>query len=100
MPVCTENLNTDVVVMKSAKDGTRFDASGPLKHARERCMIPHEIAWCLIPGECLGQLARNPFCRWMLCHVDPDELSPIQPDNDQGIEQVEANGWDNKQVNG
>jgi hypothetical protein len=36
----------------------------------------------------------------MLCNVDPDELSPIQPDNDEGIEQVEANGWDNKQVYG
>ena len=36
----------------------------------------------------------------MLCNVDPDELSPIQPDDDEGIEQVEANGWDNKQVHG
>ena len=36
----------------------------------------------------------------MLCNVDPDELSPIQPDDDEGIEHVEANGWDNKQVYG
>jgi hypothetical protein len=35
-PVCTENLNPDVVVMKSAKDGVRFDASGPLNRARDR----------------------------------------------------------------
>jgi hypothetical protein len=33
-------------------------------------------------------------------NVDPDELSPIQPDDDEGIEQVEANGWHNKQVHG
>src|SRR5262245_37329954 len=31
-------------------------------------------------------------------NVGPDELSPIQPDDDEGIEQVEANGWDNKQI--
>jgi hypothetical protein len=53
-----------------------------------------------IPRKCLGQLACNPFRRWMLCSVDPDELSPIQPDDYEGIEQVETNGWDNKQVYG
>src|SRR5262245_24384900 len=36
----------------------------------------------------------------MLCNVDPDQLSPIQPDDDEGIEQVEANGWHDKQVHG
>ena len=34
--VCTENLNSDVVMMKSAEDGERFDASGPLNRARNR----------------------------------------------------------------
>src|SRR4029450_201552 len=62
--------------------------------------IPDEGAWCFIPRECLSQLTRNPFCRWILRNVDPDQLSPIQPDDDEGIEQVEANGWDNKQVHG
>src|SRR5262245_66544629 len=33
-------------------------------------------------------------------HVDPDEASPIQPDDDKGIEQVEANARHNKQVHG
>src|SRR5262245_49798257 len=36
----------------------------------------------------------------MLCHVDPDQLSSIQPNDDEGIEQAEANGWHNKQVHG
>jgi hypothetical protein len=37
MPVCTENLNPDdVVVMQSAKDGMRFDTSGRLNWARDR----------------------------------------------------------------
>ena len=35
-PVCTENLNPDVVVMKAAEDGVRFDASGPLNGTRDR----------------------------------------------------------------
>ena len=39
IPVCTENINPGVMVMKSAKDGVRFDASGPLNHARERCIF-------------------------------------------------------------
>ena len=41
-------------------------------------------------------LARDPFCRRILCNVDPDQLSPVQPNNDEGIEQVEANGRDNE----
>jgi hypothetical protein len=36
----------------------------------------------------------------MLCNVKPDEPSPIQSDDDERIEQVETNGWDNKQVHG
>jgi hypothetical protein len=34
--VCTENLNPGIVVMESAEDGERFDASGPLNRARNR----------------------------------------------------------------
>ena len=34
--MCTENLLPDVVMMKSAKDGMRFDASGRLNWARDR----------------------------------------------------------------
>ena len=37
--VCTKNLNPYVMVMKSAKDGVRFDASGPLNRAKDRCII-------------------------------------------------------------
>ena len=37
--MCTENLNPDVVVMKSAKDVERFDASSPLKRAEGRRIL-------------------------------------------------------------
>jgi hypothetical protein len=39
VPVCTENLNPDVVVMKSAKNGERFDASNPLNRAEDRRIL-------------------------------------------------------------
>ncbi len=35
-PVCTESLNPGVMVMKSTKDGMRFDASCRLNRARDR----------------------------------------------------------------
>jgi hypothetical protein len=35
-PVCTENLNPDIMVTKSTKNGVRFDGSGPLNWARDR----------------------------------------------------------------
>ena len=62
--------------------------------------ITDEVARSLIPRKCLGYLARNPFCGWICCHVDPDEISAIQPNDDEGIEQVEANSRDNEQVHG
>ena len=34
--VCTESLNPGVMVMKSTKDGMRFDASCRLNRARDR----------------------------------------------------------------
>ena len=37
--MCTENLNPDVVVMKSAKDGERFDASSSLNRAEDRRIL-------------------------------------------------------------
>src|ERR1039457_3012593 len=53
--------------------------------------IADEVKRILIPRECLRYLACNPFSRWMSCDIDPDELSAVQPNNDEGIEQVEAN---------
>src|SRR5260370_7100428 len=36
----------------------------------------------------------------MRCDVDPDEVSARQPDDDEGVEHVEANGWGNEQIHG
>ena len=51
--------------------------------------ITDEVARRLIPRECLCYLARNPFGRRVCCDVDPDEVSTVQADDDEGIEQLE-----------
>jgi hypothetical protein len=34
-----------------------------------------------IPEECLGNLTRNPFSRWIYYDIDPDEISAVQSDD-------------------
>jgi hypothetical protein len=36
----------------------------------------------------------------MRCDIDPNKVSAGQPDDDEDIEQIEANGWNNEQVHG
>jgi hypothetical protein len=48
--------------------------------------------------EGFGNLLRNPFRRRMCCHIEPDKLSPRQPDNDQNVEQIEGNGRNHEQI--
>src|SRR5260370_23341962 len=62
--------------------------------------IADEVARSLIPGKCLRYLTCNPFCRRICCDVDPDEVSAVESDNDEGIEQVETDSWNNEQVHG
>src|ERR1019366_8638466 len=60
----------------------------------------NEVARSFIPGKCLRYLTCNPFCRRICCDVDPDEASAVESDNDEGIEQVETDSWNNEQVHG
>src|SRR5215813_8291840 len=62
--------------------------------------IADQVAWGLIPGEGFGNLPRNPFGGRVCGHVDPDKLAPSQPDNDQNVQQVKANGRNHEQVHG
>src|SRR6202011_1185014 len=62
--------------------------------------IADEVARGLIPRKCLRDLTCNPF-RGRICgDVDPDEVSAVEPDDHEGIEQVETDGWNNEQVHG
>src|SRR5712675_2570922 len=59
--------------------------------------IADEVVRSLIPGKGLRYLTCNPFGRGICCDVGPDELSAAEPDDDEAIEQVEADRWNNEQ---
>jgi len=60
--------------------------------AVEAISVTDQVARRLSPRERLCDLARDPFRGRMRCDVDPDEVSAGQSDDDEGIEQVKANG--------
>ena len=62
--------------------------------------IADEVTRRFIPRKCLRYLTCNPFCRRICCDVDPDQVSAVEPDDDEGIEQVETDSWNNEQVYG
>src|ERR1700686_2606245 len=62
--------------------------------------IADEVTRSFIPRKCLRYLTCNPFCRRICCDVDPDQVSAVEPDDDEGIEQVETDSWNNEQVHG
>ena len=62
--------------------------------------IADEVVRSLIPGKGLRYLTGNPFCRRICSDVGPDEVSAAEPDDDEGIKQVETDSWNNEQVHG
>jgi hypothetical protein len=75
-------------------DGPVPDAHCP-QSARDRgtvdpVPIADQVARSLIPRECLRDLPCNPFRGRICCDVNPDKVSARQPDDDEGVEQVEA----------
>src|ERR1700726_547949 len=60
--------------------------------------IADEVVRSLIPRKCFRYLTCNPFGRRVCRDVDPDEVSAVEPDDDEDIEQVETNSWNNEQV--
>src|SRR5271169_2495999 len=51
--------------------------------------VTDEVARCLIPWECFGDLPGDPLGGWICCHIGPDEPSPLQTQDDQPVEQFE-----------
>src|SRR5258707_6416337 len=62
--------------------------------------VADEVTRSFIPRKCLRYLTCNPFCRRICCDVDPGQVSAIEPDDDEGIEQIETDSWNNEQVHG
>src|SRR6266581_8508040 len=85
-----DGLVTDAHGAQSVRDGSAIDAIPIADHVARR----------LSPRECFGDLACDPVRGRMGCDVDPDEVSAGQPNDDKGIEQVEANARNNEQVHG
>src|SRR5947207_4960085 len=85
-----DGLVADAHGAQSVRDGSAINA----------IPITHQVARRLSPRECFGDLACDPVRGRMGCDVDPDKVSAGQPNDDKGIEQVEANGRNNEQVHG
>src|ERR1700726_3520033 len=62
--------------------------------------IADEVVRSLIPGKGLRYLTSNPFGRRICRDVDPDQVPAVEPDDDEGIVQVETDSWNNEQVHG
>jgi hypothetical protein len=75
-----DGLVADAHGAQSVRDGSAIDAIPITDHVARR----------LSPRECFGDLACDPVRGRMGCDVDPDKVSAGQPNDDKGIEQVEA----------
>src|SRR5262249_14822466 len=62
--------------------------------------VSDHIARSPIPRKCLRDLTGNPFRRWILCDVDPDEVSAVDPNDDECIEEVKTDRRDDEEVHG
>src|SRR6516162_5226938 len=49
------------------------------RHTVGGVAVADEVARCLIPWERFGYLLRDPLGGWIRGHIEPDEPSPIQP---------------------
>src|SRR5258708_7474274 len=76
--------------MQSARDDAAIDPVA----------IADEVTRGLIPRKGFRYLTCNPFRRRICCDVDPDEVSAVEPDDDEAIEQIEADSWNNERVHG
>ena len=60
--------------------------------------VTDEVARCLIPWECFGDLPGDPLGGWICCHIGPDEPSPLQTQDDQPVEQFEPDRRNDEQI--
>ena len=51
----------------------------PDKLAVASITIANEMSRHLVPREGLGDLLRNPLYRWVVCHAERDQASPLMP---------------------
>ena len=61
--------------------------------------VANEVPGRLLPGEGPGDLASDPVGRRIGRDVDPDQVASLEPDDHQPIEQLEAGGRYDEQIN-
>ena len=87
---CCGRLVPDAHGAQSARNDSAIDT----------ITIANEEFWGLIPRKGLSDLTCNSLRRRIPCDVDPDQISAVESDDNEGIEQVETNGRNNEQVHG
>ena len=58
--------------------------------------IADQVARGIVSGKSLTDLLRDPVCRWMRRHIDPDQFPPSQTNNDQNVKLNKRHGWDHE----
>ena len=95
-------LSISVLPWRSRRNRLVPDTHGPQPSPDDRAEnavpIADEMARRLVPRESLGDLTCDPLGRGMVRHVGPNQMSAIHANNDEGIEQIEAYGRNNKQI--
>ena len=93
-----------VLPRRARGNGLVADTHGPQSASHsgtiDPVLIADQVARSLIPRERLRDLACNPFCGRVRRDIYPNQLSAFQPDDDEDIEQIEADGRNNEQVHG
>ena len=58
--------------------------------------ITQQILWCCIPGKYLHHLLLSPCCSRVLCYAKVNDLSPVNREDQEYVESLEANRWNKK----
>ena len=62
--------------------------------------IPDEMSRCLIAWESIGDLAGDPFRRWIGCYAEGHPNSSPMPEDDKTIEDPKSDGRYDRKVHG
>src|ERR1700682_6124878 len=65
-----------------------------------RVAVPHQVVWCFIPREGIGDLASDPFRSWIGRYAEGYQPPPFVLENDQNEKQPEADCRHDQEVHG
>jgi hypothetical protein len=65
-----------------------------------RVAVADEMVGCFVPGEGIGDVAGDPFGRWIGRHAERYQAATLVPENDQNEEQLEADRRHDQEVHG